>query len=79
MTNVLTVLDSKDLEMPNYDYQCPQCLESFRQTHAINDLPQHEKCANCGVQLVRKINFSGVSFKGSGFYSTDKKAGKNNG
>lgn len=65
--------------MPTYDYECPICLEAFRQAHPINESAKEEKCANCGVQLVRKIKFGGVVFNGSGFYSTDKRTGKDNG
>lgn len=77
--SVATVKDLRIYLMPSYDYQCPQCLEAFRVSHPINESPELEKCANCSVQLVRKINFGGVSFNGSGFYSTDKRTGKDNG
>lgn len=59
--------------MPHYDYECGKCLKISTLSHGINDTPPEVKCADCGVQLTRKIKFGGVIFNGSGFYSNDKK------
>jgi putative FmdB family regulatory protein len=69
--------------MPTYEYECKSCSHKFEVFQSINDLPIKE-CPECGKE-VRRLIFggTGVIFKGSGFYVTDKnksssgKAGKN--
>ena len=56
--------------MPVYRYECA-CGQVWDVTHSIFDDPEFE-CDNCGGMMERKISVPAVSFKGPGFYSTDK-------
>ncbi|MDR1505991.1 MAG: zinc ribbon domain-containing protein [Treponema sp.] len=65
--------------MPTYEYECKSCGYSFEAFQSMRDDPLKE-CPECGKEIRRLINGgSGVIFKGSGFYVTDKKAGSSSG
>ena len=62
--------------MPTYEYECIECKHGFETFQAMSD-PPLKTCPECGKE-VRRLIFggTGVIFKGSGFYVTDKgKAG----
>ena len=62
--------------MPTYEYECTKCRHNFEVFQAMSDEPV-KKCPKCGKQVRRLIlGGAGVIFKGSGFYVTDKAAGK---
>ena len=63
--------------MPTYEYECRECSHRFEVFQAMSDEPV-KTCPLCGKQ-VRRLIFggTGVIFKGSGFYVTDKSGGKN--
>jgi len=58
--------------MPTYEYECKSCGHGFEVFQAMSD-PALKDCPECGKEI-RRIIFggSGVIFKGSGFYVTDK-------
>ena len=58
--------------MPTYEYECKSCGHGFEIFQSMSDQPVRE-CPKCG-QEVRRLIFggTGVIFKGSGFYVTDK-------
>lgn len=59
--------------MPNYDYDCASCNQTFEVFQSISAAPL-EQCPNCGGKVQRRIHGgSGLIFKGSGFYLTDYK------
>ncbi|MDR2029526.1 MAG: zinc ribbon domain-containing protein [Treponema sp.] len=59
--------------MPTYAYECKSCGHSFDVFQNMSDEPL-TSCPQCGKELRRLINGgSGVIFKGSGFYVTDRK------
>ncbi len=59
--------------MPTYDYECTECGHEFEHFQAMSDDPL-KNCPQCGGRLRRLIGGgTGVIFKGSGFYVTDKK------
>jgi putative FmdB family regulatory protein len=62
--------------MPTYGYECKSCGHTFDVFQSMKDDPL-KTCPQCGKEIRRLINGgSGVIFKGSGFYVTDKgKAG----
>jgi putative FmdB family regulatory protein len=63
--------------MPTYEYECKSCGHTFEAFQAMSDEPLKE-CPQCGKEIRRLIfGGTGVIFKGSGFYVTDK--GKNSG
>lgn len=57
--------------MPTYSYKCTQCDKAFDIHQAITDATLTE-CPNCGGKLRKLFGTVGVTFNGSGFYSTDK-------
>jgi len=58
--------------MPTYEYECKDCGHSFEVFQAMSDPPLKD-CPECGKEIRRLIfGGSGVIFKGSGFYVTDK-------
>lgn len=58
--------------MPVYSYKCDKCgkTQDVRTDLDKADLPQY--CPKCLVQMRKLLSVPGVSFKGKGFYSTDK-------
>lgn len=59
-------------KMPVYVYQCKNCNHVFEQRQSFSD-DALRVCPQCGEETLRKrYNTVGVTFKGSGFYSTDK-------
>lgn len=65
--------------MPTYEYECKSCGHAFEAFQSMSDVPLKD-CPKCGKEVRRLINGgSGVIFKGSGFYVTDKKAASSGG
>jgi putative FmdB family regulatory protein len=58
--------------MPLYEYRCADghIRKEIRSIHA--EEPTDIKCAECGEPMRQVVGGVAVSFKGSGFYSTDK-------
>lgn len=58
--------------MPTYEYECKNCGHVFEAFQAMSDEPL-KNCPKCGKSVRRLIHGgTGVIFKGSGFYVTDK-------
>lgn len=58
--------------MPTYEYECKSCGHAFEAFQSMSDAPLSE-CPECGKAIRRVINGgTGIIFKGSGFYVTDK-------
>jgi len=58
--------------MPTYEYECKSCAYNFDVFQSMSDAPLKD-CPECGKDIRRVINGgTGVIFKGSGFYVTDK-------
>lgn len=59
--------------MPVYEFECRDCLDSrLTVSYPItSDVPVY-KCSVCGHTMVRVYSAPAVTFKGSGFYKTDK-------
>ena len=57
--------------MPLYEYQCANG-HTHIETRSIHDDREPTNCDQCGKPLTQKLGAIGVTFKGSGFYSTDK-------
>ncbi|MCL2265462.1 MAG: hypothetical protein FWC22_05405 [Treponema sp.] len=58
--------------MPTYEYECTSCGHGFETFQSMSEQPLKD-CPECGRE-VRRVIFggTGVIFKGSGFYVTDK-------
>lgn len=61
--------------MPIYEYACTACGERTEAKQGFDD-PPLDTCPYCGGKLRKLYSPVGIVFKGSGFYSTDKKAKK---
>jgi len=59
--------------MPTYGYRCGSCGHEFEILQRITDKPL-TTCPECGATLTKKLYPVGISFKGSGFYTTDYKS-----
>jgi putative FmdB family regulatory protein len=58
--------------MPTYEYECKVCGYTFDVFQNMSDAPV-KVCPECGKEVRRLIKGgTGVIFKGSGFYVTDK-------
>ncbi len=62
--------------MPIYTYRCNNCGIEFEKRQRMSDDPLSD-CPTCDGQVRRIVNAVGVVFKGSGFYITDSRNGKN--
>lgn len=60
--------------MPTYGYRCGTCGHEFEVLQRITEKPL-TTCPKCGATLTKKLYPVGISFKGSGFYTTDYKGG----
>jgi putative FmdB family regulatory protein len=58
--------------MPTYGYRCSNCGHEFEILQRITDEPL-TTCPKCQGKLTKKLYPVGISFKGSGFYTTDYK------
>lgn len=59
--------------MPTYSYKCPDCFEIYTEVRGMNDKPKVSQCEMCKKPLLRIYEVRGISFKGDGFYTTDKR------
>lgn len=57
--------------MPVYAYRCQGCGIEFDIHQSFSDDPL-TVCEECGGELRKLLGSVGVSFKGAGFYSTDR-------
>jgi putative FmdB family regulatory protein len=61
--------------MPTYGYECKSCGHTFDVFQSMSEDPV-KVCPECGKEVRRLINGgTGIIFKGSGFYVTDKGKG----
>jgi putative FmdB family regulatory protein len=59
--------------MPVYTYRCDNCGHQFDKHQNFSDQPL-KACPNCRKHALHKVyQVTGVAFKGSGFYVTDKR------
>lgn len=61
--------------MPTYQYACTECEHAFEQVQSFSD-DALTVCPACSGRLRKVFNAVGVVFKGSGFYRTDSRTGK---
>ena len=58
--------------MPIYSYKCDKCDSVVTWVRTIEQRDVIAECAECRGVMQRILDFGAASFKGSGFYSTDK-------
>ena len=60
--------------MPLYTYRCQSCGVAFKKTQAFIEKPL-KRCPECHRGTVRRIpQLPAIVFKGSGWYSTDRRS-----
>ena len=59
--------------MPLYEYKCTICDSLKEISKPVDQAGMVELCDSCGSAMIKQYNSFGIQFKGSGFYSTDKK------
>lgn len=59
--------------MPTYEYLCTECGDRREVVQSFTD-ESLTTCEVCGGRLRKVIYPVGIQFKGSGFYSTDRRA-----
>ena len=62
--------------MPTYGYRCGNCGHQFEIVQRISEVPL-TTCPKCQGKLSKMLYPVGISFKGSGFYTTDYKGAGN--
>ena len=60
--------------MPTYAYACTQCGHTFDLAQSFSEDPL-TICPECDGRLRKVYGSIGITFKGSGFYRTDSRAG----
>ena len=58
--------------MPLYEYLCKDCSEMLLENKSADERDNLPECVTCNKPMKRIFASPGVSFKGSGFYTTDK-------
>ena len=58
--------------MPKYEYKCIDCNSIVEVEASIYDLVETPDCSECEMPMSRHYSKFAISFKGNGFYSTDK-------
>ena len=61
--------------MPTYGYRCSSCGHQFEILQKMSDAPL-TTCPKCQGKLTKVIYPTGIIYKGSGYYTTDYKATK---
>jgi putative FmdB family regulatory protein len=61
--------------MPIYEYECGRCRHRFEMRQGFDEEPQ-AMCPQCQGRARRVFHSTPVIFKGSGFYITDSRKGK---
>lgn len=62
--------------MPIYEYECNDCGHKLEAIQKLSEDPLKD-CPDCGQESLRKlISAVGFRLKGSGWYETDFKGGK---
>ena len=60
--------------MPVYDFICDKCDKKNSVVVPLDKSGSEQLC-ECGAVMRRDYGFAATQFKGSGFYTTDKKNG----
>jgi putative FmdB family regulatory protein len=60
--------------MPTYEYRCQSCGDQFEIVQSFSDASL-KVCGKCSGELRKVYGNVGISFKGSGFYKNDARAG----
>ena len=56
-----------------YEYECPGCGDVRVIERKMSDPEETYICTNCDCTFQRKWSSPAITFKGTGFYTTDSK------
>lgn len=59
--------------MPGYLYECAKCGQTVNVFRSITAEERVPECVKCAEPMARIFGLNAVAFKGSGFYTTDKR------
>lgn len=59
--------------MPGYLYECSKCGQTVNVFRSITEPENVPACIKCADPMTRVYGLNAIAFKGSGFYSTDKR------
>ena len=65
--------EKQEYPLPTYEYLCTECGDRKEVVQSFTE-PSLTTCEVCGGKLRKVIFPVGIQFKGSGFYSTDRRA-----
>jgi putative FmdB family regulatory protein len=65
--------EKQEYPLPTYEYLCTECGDRKEVVQSFTE-PSLTTCEVCGGRLRKVIFPVGIQFKGSGFYSTDRRA-----
>ena len=57
---------------PSYDYKCSACKDTATVVKGIQEKEIIPICFKCRQDMTRQFYIGAVTFKGPGYYSTDK-------
>lgn len=58
--------------MPSYDFECKSCHQTVTVVASMSEL-KTPQCLQCLTNMHRIWNVGAIKFKGSGFYTNDKR------
>ena len=58
--------------MPAYQYKCPHCEVILVVNRSLHDADPGYECETCKIPMNKVYSIGAVTFRGSGFYRTDK-------
>lgn len=71
--SALAPMSTPEVPVPTYVYACKDCDHRFEQYQSFSE-DSLVTCPSCQHDALRKVfDTVGISFKGSGFYSTDSR------
>ena len=59
--------------MASYEYDCMACAVRYTKIRSMSEDDPGYSCDTCNAALVRVYSNVGISFNGSGFYTTDNR------
>jgi len=58
--------------MPAYDFKCQTCDNTATIVVSIKEKIKTPVCVKCSESMIRQYELGAITFKGTGYYSTDK-------
>jgi putative FmdB family regulatory protein len=55
-----------------YNYRCSSCGIEYEVERSIHAESSSPSCSTCHTEMIRKYETPAITFKGRGFYSSDK-------